>query len=163
MEDTTLITIEDIKNVTAISNNIDVEVLEPWLATSQDIYIRPLVGDALMDAMIASVASNGTGYTGLIDNYILRPLAFAAWHDSDIFLHVKTQKKGLVTQASSDSTTASDTQFSNYSQRIEGKMTFYLNKLKDYLDTSAAKILYPLYTSSEQINPQNSSSIFLGY
>jgi len=163
MEDTLLISIEDIKAVTSISDNIDVSMLEPFLATSQDMYIRPVVGDALMDAMIASVATGGTTYQSLIDNYVLKALAYSTWFSAAPFLHMKTQKKGIVLQSADDSTNISLDEWSVYSQRIENNMTFYLRRVKDYLDTAAAKALYPLYASNKQINPQNSSGIFLGY
>jgi len=163
MEDTLLITIEDIKNVTSISDNVDVSILEPFLATSQDMYIRPVVGDSLMDAMIASVASGGTQYQALIDNYILKALAYSTWFSAAPFLHFKTHKKGIVVQSSDNSTNVTPEEFSIYVQRIENNQTFYLRRLKDYLDTSAAKALYPLYATTDQINPSNSSSIFLGF
>jgi len=163
MNDTLLITIEDIKNVTSISDNVDVAQLEPFLATSQDMYLRPLVGDALMDAMLDSVASGGTGYTNLIQNFCLNALAYSTWYSAAPFMHMKTQKKGIVLQNSDNSTNVTTDEFSIYSQRVENNMTFYLRRLKTYLDTAAAKVLYPLYATTDQINPQNSSSIFLGF
>jgi len=163
MNDTVLIEINDIKQVTSISDNVDVEQLSPFLFTSQEMYIRPVVGDALMDAMVASVASGGTGYTSLINNYILYPLAYSTWYSSAPFLHMKTQKKGIVKQNSDNSDNVSLDEWTVYSQRIENNMTFYLRRLKTYLDTAAAKALYPLYCTTDQISPKNGSSIFLGF
>lgn len=160
MEDTLLITIEDIKEVTSISDNVDVEMLEPFLATSQDMHIRPVVGDALMDAMLDDVASGGTTYKTLIENYILKALAYSTWFSAAPFMHMKTQRKGIVLQNSDNSTNVTPEEFSIYIGRVEGSMTFYLRRLKDYLDNN--KTLYPLYTQSDQINPTSSSSIFLG-
>jgi len=163
MEDTLLISIEDIKNVTSISNNVDVEILEPFLATSQDMYIRPIVGDSLMDAMILSVSTGGTAYESLINNYVLKALAYSTWFSASPFMAYKSQKKGVVTQNSDNSTNLTTEEMSIYMGRIEGNMTFYLRRLKEYLDTAAAKALYPLYCTTDQINPQNSSGIFLGF
>jgi hypothetical protein len=161
MNDTTIITINDIKEVTSISNNIDVEQLEPFLMTSQDLHIRPILGDALMDAVISSVGTGGTDYTTLVENYILKALAYASWHSAAPFLHMKTQKKGIVKQNSDNSDNIDINEFGIYSERIESTMTFYLRRLKEYLDDN--KELYPLYSASSQINPSNSSSIFLGF
>ena len=161
MNDTTLITIDDIKNVTSISNNIDVELLEPYLYQAQD-YIREVVGDAMYDAMIAEVAAGtGSTYTSLIENYVMYALGFAAWFDAAPFLHIKTQRKGVVLQASDNSTNATPEEFSIYIGRIEGLMRKNLRKLKEYLDDN--KDTYSLYRTSDQINPQSSSSIFLGF
>ena len=163
MEDTVLIEISDIKNVTSISDNLDVEQLSPFLFTSQEMYVRPIVGDALMDAMVDDVATGGTAYQRLINNYILYPLSYATWFSSAPFLHMKTQKKGIVKQSADDSDNVSLDEWSVYSQRIENSMTFYLRRLKTYLDTAEAKALYPLYCTTDQINPQNGSGLFLGF
>ena len=162
MNDTTLIQIEDIKNVTSISNNIDVEMLEPFLFNAQEMYIRPVCGDAMYDAMIAEVgAGTGSTYTSLIENYVMYALAYSTWFSAAPFMHIKTQKKGIVLQNSDNSTNATMDEFSMYVQRIENTQTFYLTKLKDYLDDN--KSTYSLYATTDQINPSNSSSIFLGF
>ena len=163
MNDTLLISIQDIQNVSSISDNIQVESLEPFLSTSQDMYIRPLVGDALMDDMLADVATGGTQYQSLIDNYILRALAYATVFSYLPFGHMKIQKKGIVLQNSDNSQNVSVEEFSILSQRTESTMTYYLRRLKEYLDLPASKVLYPMYATTDQINPQNSSSIFLGF
>lgn len=161
MIDTTIINIEDIKKITSISNNIEVDMLEPFLFNSQEIYIRPLLGDAMYTAIIAEVGGTGNTYTSLIEDYIQYALAYATYFTYIPFGHIKLQKKGLVLQTSENSTSASMEEFSMYTKRVESTMTFYLAKMKDYLDDN--KITYLLYTSSDQINPQNSSSIFLGF
>ena len=163
MNDTLLISIQDIQNVSSISDNIQVESLEPFLSTSQDMYIRPLVGDALMDDMLADVATGGTQYQSLIDNYILRALAYATVFSYLPFGHMKVQKKGIVLQNSDNSQNVSVEEFSILSQRTESTMTFYLRRLKEHLDLPASKVLYPMYATTDQISPQNSSSIFLGF
>jgi len=132
MNDQTLITVEDIKNVTSISDNVDVEILEPYLYQVQD-YIKDVVGVAMMDAMLAEVAATtGSTYTSLIENYVIYALAFAAWFDAAPFMHIKTHKKGVVLQSSDSSTNVSPEEFSIYIGRIEAQMRKNLRKLKDY-------------------------------
>ena len=161
MNDTTLINIEDIKAVTSISENVDTAQLEPFLFTSSEMFIRPIVGDALMDAMVADVATGGTTYESLINNQILLPLAYATWYSASPFLAYKTHKKGVVKQNSENSENLTVDEMSIYNQRIENSMTFYLRRLTTHLNDN--KTLYPLYASADQINPKNSSSIFLGF
>ena len=162
MNDTTIITIEDIKNVTSISQNVDVEMLEPFLFNAQLMYIQPLVGQALYDAIIAEIeAGTGSTYTSLIDNYILNALSYATFFSFLPFNHLKVQKKGVLLQTSDNSTSASPEEFALLSGRVEGMMTYYLRRLKEYLDDN--KTTYTLYKTSDQISPQNSSSIFLGF
>ena len=161
MTDTTIINIEDIKNVTSISNNIDVEMLQPFLFTSQVMYIQPITGDALMSAILSDVASGGTTYETLINDYVLYALAYSTWFSSSPFLHFKTQKKGIVKQSSDNSENVSLDEFGTYASRIESMQTFYLRRMREYLD--ANKTLYPLYCNDDDITPSNSSSIFLGF
>jgi len=159
--DTTLINIEDIKTVTSISQNIDVEMLEPFLFNAQEMYIRPICGDALMDAMLVDVATGGTAYSTLINNQIIYALSYSVVHSFLPFNHIKIQKKGVLLQTSDSSTSASMDEFTMLSQRIENSQTFYLRRMKDYLDDNLT--LYPLYAKDDQITPTSSSSIFLGF
>ena len=161
MNDTTLIQISDIKNVTSISDNVDVEILEPFLFNAQAMYISPITGDALYSAMLDDVASGGTTYQTLIENFVLFALSYACWYSAAPFMHFKTHKKGVVKQSSPDSESVTMDEFGTYTQRIENTMTFYLRKLRTYLNDN--KTLYPLYCADDDITPSNSSTIFLGF
>ena len=161
MEDTVLITIDDIKQVTSISENIDTQMLEPFLFNAQEIYIRPICGDALMNAMVDDVATGGTTYSELINNYIIYALSYASWFSAAPFMAYKTEKKGIVKQSSDNSDNLDTTEMSIYLQRIENMMTFYLSRLRTYLDDNSST--YPLYCKDDDILPSNSSSIFLGF
>jgi len=153
--------IKDIQNLTSISDNIDVEILSPFLYNAQEMYIRPVCGDALMDAIIVDAETGGTTYETLIENYIFYPLAYATWFSSAPFIAYKTMRKGLVTQSSDNSQNLTTEEMSIYLGRIESTMTFYLRKLRTYLNENKAS--YPLYCNDDDITPSNSSSIFLGF
>lgn len=163
MDDTTLIQISDIQNITSISDNIEVDQLSSFLFNAQNIYVLPLVGQALYDAMIAEIiAGTGSTYTSLIENYVAYALAYATFHSFLPFGHIKVHKKGVVLQTSDNSASASPEEFALLSGRVESTMRFYLKKLKDYLDDN--KDIYTLYKSTDTAStPQNSSSIFLGF
>ena len=162
MNDTLLITIDDIKAVTSISDTIDVAMLEPFLFNAQVIYILPLIGQALYDAIITEIeGTTGSTYTTLINNFVLYALSYATFHSFLPFNHVKVQKKGVLLQTSDNSTSASPEEFALLAGRVEGMMTYYLRRLKEYLDDN--KDTYTLYATSDQQNPQNSSGIFLGF
>ena len=161
MDNTTLITINDLKDVTSISDNVDVELLKPFLFTSQEMYIRPVLGDAFMDEIINDVSTGGTSYETLINNYIVYALAYSTWFSAAPFIHMKTSKKGILKQSSDNSENVSLEEFGVYSSRIENLMTFYLKKLENYLNDN--KSIYPLYCSSDVVNHTNSSTIFLNF
>lgn len=161
MQDYTIISIEQMKELTSISENVDVELLRPFLFTAQEMYIRPLLGDSMMDDLVNDAQSGGTKYEFLIENYLYFPLAYATWHSAAPFLHYKTQKKGVVKQYSENSDNVTVEEFGIYAQRIENLMTYYLDRAKDYLEENEDS--YPLYKRDLQIGGGNSSDIFLDF
>jgi hypothetical protein len=161
MNDYVILPIEQLKTMTSISDNIDVEMLEPYLFIAQQRYIRPLVGDALMDAITADQQSGGTAYQTLVQDYLWYALAYATWNDASIFMAYKTHKKGVVKQGGDNSENLNVEEMSIYTSRIRNNMTFYLDRAKDYLNDN--KSVYPLYNSTDQRGESNSSSIFLDF
>ena len=48
-----LITTVDLKKFTAISDNMDVELLQPFLLISQQLYVAPILGTALYEDIVS--------------------------------------------------------------------------------------------------------------
>jgi len=141
METINLISVDDLKQITSISDNVDVKAIEPFIHNAQMHYLRELVGDAMYNDMVANKASGGTKYETLIQEYVLFMLGYWAWHDYTPFAHIKFQKKGLVKQTADDSTSADMDEVSMILKRIESMAVYYTQRMKDELDKGA----YPLY------------------
>lgn len=162
MNDTTIIQIDDIKEVTSISDNVDIKLLQPFLFDSQNIYLQPILGDALLTDIQDNVESGTTKYDELINDYIIYALSYSTFFSFLPFNHLKVQRKGLVKQSSDNSVNIDMDEFAMLSGRVESTQVYYLNRLRDYLDDN--KELYPLYRSECSIGIKNSSSgIFLGF
>lgn len=143
METVNLINVEDLKQISSISANADCTAIEPFIHNAQMHYLRELVGDVMYEDMLADMATGGTKYETLNQNYTLFMLGYWSWYDYTPFAHVKFQKKGLVKQTADDSTSADMDEVAMILKRIESMAVYYTNRMKDYLDANTS--LYPLY------------------
>lgn len=142
-------TIETLKEDTSISNNVDPKALLPYINPAELMHVTPIIGVALdneLKSLIEISGLTGNNLT-LVEDYIRPVSAYASWHDSSTFMHVKSTNKGLVHQTSDSSTTVDFATLKFYRQSIKDKMTFYEERLKNYLDDN--KDLFPLYRSND--------------
>lgn len=157
------ITIQDIKDYTAISSQVDEKFLSPFIETASDIYIEPVLGVSFSDELKDLIEISGvTGITGsnhtLLTKYI-RPChlwfcTFSALH----FLDKKIKNGGIVRSAAADSTNLTETEFADFQQDVKDKAFFYKDRLKKYLDDNTS--LFPSYGNCSSSG--NSIGIYLG-
>ena len=160
--ESTIVTTTDLKNFTSIGDNVDPELLFPFLLIAQQLYVQSVLGDALYNDIISRYDNEWlTGDTQtLYENYIVPAVAYSAWYCSAPFINYKTQRSGISTTTSDVMTPVSPEEFNIYSQRVRNFMDYYLKRLEDYL--IANKTTFPLYC--EQDTPsQGGGQIFLGY
>lgn len=164
--ESTLITTVDLKKLTAISQNMDVELLEPHLLIAQQLYLAPLLGDALYTDILSRFDSQ-TGLTGasltLYNEYIIPALAYSAWFCAAPFLHFKTQRQGVGVQTSDTQTPVTVEELSIYVARVENLMSYYLNRVTTYL-VKDNYVSFPLFRSDDTPKSTNKgSSLFLNF
>ncbi len=164
--ETVLITTDDLKKLTAISQNMDVELLAPHLLIAQQLYVAPLLGDALYTDILDRF-DGVTGLTGasltLYNDYIVPALAYSAWFCAAPFLHFKTQRQGIGTQTSDNQVPVTPEELSLYINRVENLMNYYLNRVTDFL-VKDNYVNYPLYRSEDTPKSTNKgSSLFLNF
>jgi hypothetical protein len=164
--ESTLITTVDLKKLTAISQNMDVALLEPHLLIAQQLYLEPVLGTALYTDIINKFDSV-TGLTGasltLYNDYIVPALAYASWFCAAPFLHFKTQRQGVGVQTSDSQTPVTVEELSLYVARIENLMNYYLNRITNYL-VEDNYVNFPLFRSDDTPKLTNKgSSLFLNF
>lgn len=163
--DSTLITTNKLKEFTSISDNIDVNLLQPHLLIAQQLYIQPILGDALYTSILAQFDNqtlSGDTLT-LYDEYITPAIGFSAWFSAAPFLLYKTQRQGIQTQNGDNSTPLTSDEFSLYSARVENFKNFYCDRLLKYLEDNYDK--FPLFrnsSTSDNVN-HNVGGIYLNY
>lgn len=163
MENELMMSVEDLKQITSISDNVDVEQLKPFIYNAQILFLKPVLSISLYDDILLSLSTGNTKYDVLLQSYVYPALAYYAWHNSAIFQLVKTTKKGLVKQSSDSSETIEMDEFAAYNKSIESMAVAYTNLLRDYLEDN--KTLYPLYRGAGESvgDVKSSSSIYLGF
>ena len=160
--ESTIVTVNDLKNFSSIGANVDPELLYPHLLIAQQLYLQPVLGDALYDDIVSRFDNNWlTGNTQtLYEQYIIPALAYSSWYSVAPFLNYKTQRAGLQTTASPDSTPLTPEEMTTYLGKVNNFKDFYLSRLEKYLVTN--KTLFPLFRQND-VRESNGSSIYLGY
>jgi hypothetical protein len=166
--ESTIITTEQLKLLTSLSNNIDVELLMPHLLIAQQLYLAPILGDALYADICSRYDNNQlTGDTlTLYNDYITPAVGFAAWFSAAPFLAYKTTRAGIQTQSASDGANVAviPEELSLYIARVENLKNFYCDRLNKYLiDDDGVK--FPLFRSDDDtpVETNKGGSLYLGY
>jgi len=138
-----LISEKKIKDQSLIQLNVESKVLSRTILDSQNIYLRPILGETLFDSVLNEVylTSTDSSHTmdadikTLLEDYIQPYLCHAVLQDVVINLHYKITNKGVLqfndTQATS--VQASDLEyFKNYlNNRTSSYKSVLINYIKD--------------------------------
>lgn len=163
MNDITLLTVDDIKEITSISKNISPETLSPYILIAEEYFVYEVLGEGLTNELKTQLTGNtltGLNQT-LLQTYIKPLAAYGSWLEGSPFIHMKTVQKGIVKQSSDNSINVDMDEFTAYRQHIKDKVMFFQDRMKDYLERN--KTSYPLYsTTCSTGNNYNSTGIYLG-
>ena len=145
---TTYLTVDELKDYTPISANVDVTLLENWINVAEEMHInQSVLGTALNTALKTELEATGTlsGNNYTLLEYIQNASAWLTYYESIGFLRVKTANKGLTMQSSQNSDTVGTDDYKIFKQEIWDKCQYYRNRLIDYLNNN--HLLFPLYRS----------------
>lgn len=165
--ESTIITAVQLKQLTSLSQNIDVELLNPHLLISQQLYVAPILGTALYDDIVNRYDNQtltGDSLT-LYEEYLVPAIGFSAWYSSAPFLAYKTTRAGIQTQSASDGANIAVTpeEFSLYMTRVMNFKDFYCKRLNDYL-INDNYVKFPLFRSDDTpIQNSKGGSLYLGF
>jgi hypothetical protein len=160
--ESTIVTVNDLKNFSSIGENVDPDLLYPHLLIAQQLYVQPVLGDALYNDIVSRFDNNQlTGDTQVLyEQYIIPAVAYSSWYSVSPFLNYRTQRAGITTTSSDVLTPVTPEELTIYMGRVENFKQFYLDRLEKYLVTNAT--LFPLFRQND-VKEMNGSSIFLGY
>ena len=149
MLQTTYLTVDELKDYTPISANVDITSLENWIPVSESMHIVSILGTALDTALKAELEANGTltGNNYTLLTYIWNASAWYCFYEASTFLRTKAVNKGITQQFSDNSNVAPMEDFKDYKQSILDKAMFYRNALIDYLTLNAST--FPLWRSDD--------------
>lgn len=144
---TRFITVDDLKNVTAIQKNVQADLLEPFIDIAQPLYILRILGTAQYDNLTGDIDTNGL--TGLsasnqaLLTQIRLPLAYATFYEALPFIWASISNKGITIKHSENSEPASEKEMKNLRISINNWMEFYIAEFKRWLRNNRDN--YPLW------------------
>jgi hypothetical protein len=163
MIDVQYLSVEDLKEITSISNNIDPSFLQPYIKSSENMFVVPVLGTALDTELKSAITGNTLSdlQNNLINFYIKPYSAYSSFLMAVPFLAFKATNKGIVRQNSDNSEIPTVEDINYYKQSIKDIQTFYKTALQDYLNENAT--LFPNYRADcEAPLTNNSNGIYLG-
>lgn len=153
---TTILTVDRLKENTNISNAVDIKQLTPYISIVEEFHLIPIIGDEMYSKIIYNIEENTLEgeLEELVNKYIIPFVSFYTWYEASTFLYIKTENKGLVKKFSDNSNSLDSYDFKMYRQSILDKAIMYKSLLQNKLRKD--NITNPKKSS-------NSSGIFLGF
>ncbi len=156
MTTTFLISEAKIRAFTDINNMVDSDLLKNNIRTAQDYYLQSIIGTLLYQKLLSDVDSNSlTGaYKTLVDDYIQDYLLYATYYESLESIYLRPRNNGLLRPNGGENSDPADKDlYLMKRQSIENKMTYYGEKLTDYIIEEEAS--YPELNESNKLYEQN--------
>lgn len=161
-----LITPEELKTNGFINSNIDVEYIIPAIEESQDVFLREILGDSLLNKLIElnEAEQLSEKYEELVESYVKHYLKYKTLGILVMNVNFKVRNAGLIQQFGNEMNSVGMEETKYYSNWVESKVEFYENRLTAFLQKN--RKFFPEYNSCcEQITSPSEgtySSIYLG-
>jgi hypothetical protein len=161
---TNILTVDKMKELTAISQAVDVNLLTPFINIAEEFYVKPVLTDDFYDSIVDDI-EEGTlsGDTlSLVNTYVIPLCAYYSWYEGLPMLYIRVEAKGLVKKFSDNSNSIDSNDFKLLRQSILDKCVMLKTRLEKYLYENRSK--FPLYANScEPMGRTNSSGFFLKF
>lgn len=167
-----LLSVDILKDRTAVHGNIDEKLIFPEIKAAQDMYIHPILGTALYDKIVTDINVSGTTtgyYKTLLDNYIIDALLYYVLSELPDALSYQFWNKGVVRKQGDNTELPSMSELVDISNKYRNRAEWYGERLTRYLKATASTTILPEYLSpgqtSDTIVPENSAftmPIYLG-
>lgn len=158
------ITTQYLKDNTVINDNLDSELLEPFIVQSQDKYIEPILGTDLYNKLKSDITGSSVSgvYKTLLDEYVQKTLIHWALYEAMPFLNYKLTNKAVSKKDSDNSEPADLDEVKYLRQGIRDTAEYFSQRITDYLCANSTS--FPEYTSNNDLDDirPNSTSYFSG-
>lgn len=166
-----IVSVETLKEVTSIHDNIDPKLIKSWIKVAQDLDIKPLLGTALYNKIVSDIQSSSLSgaYKTLVDDYLTDTLCWYTMKRLPMQISYQFWNKGVL-RSSSQSTEIPPledliTMGNDYSNIAES----YADMTRRYLKQNAADS-FPEYLNPgdgcDTVHPEDTpftSPFFLDY
>lgn len=144
-----MISVQMLKDRTAVHDNIDEKLVFPEIKAAQDMFILPLCGSALFNKLLTDINANTlTGnYKVLVDDYIIDTLANYVISELPLGLTYQFWNKGVAQKTTDSSVTPSMSDLFSVAAKYKRRAEEYAQRMRLYLRENAPT-MFPEY-----INP----------
>jgi hypothetical protein len=170
MLNTLFITEDLLKSATGIEENVDPNILYPYVLQAQDLYVQQTLGTKLykhMKQLVNDLLINGTpipsDYKTLLDEYIAPMVVHYTYFLALPHIKYRTSNKGLLSGTSevADSVSLEELQF--ILNKIHDTAKFYNERLRDFLKAYQENYPeYQSYTYKDGMAPKRGTSYYTG-
>jgi hypothetical protein len=139
---------QKLKETTAITNNVDVEFLLPYLKIAQRKYLETALGTDLYEKLQAdiSAASLAGNYLILVDDYISDALCHFAFYEAIPYMHYKVMNKAIMLKNSDNASPISREELQDLRNDVLDTAEWYIKRLVDYICNNTS--LFPEYNTN---------------
>lgn len=159
-----MISVNDLKELTPLSLNIEDKIIEGCIIDAQDVDLQPILGTDLYNKLKTDIKSASiTGnYKTLLENFVVPCLIKYSLRRSLLYIWIKLKNKSVVQDNSDNSTPVDSETFDRLRTDTLNDAEFYSNRLKDYLCFNSSD--FPEYSTNtnEDLSPNKSDSYFCG-
>jgi hypothetical protein len=165
------ISVNTIKERTAVHTNLDDKLINPEILTSQDMYILPALGTALYERLQDGIQNNNltATETNLLDVYITPTLVYYVMSELPMGLSYQFYNKGMIRKSGEGQENPSAAEMIDVADRYKARAEFYKQRLVKYLMEKSGQNLFPEYNNPgstyDTIVPERqayTTSIWLG-
>jgi len=161
------ITRNDIIKNSPLQGALDADALLPFMRTSQDKYIKNLLGTVLFDYLQQEIVT-GNPFTGyyqeLMDDYVKPTMIWYACVEYIPFSSIQFKSNGAVKQTSEQGSAPDKTEIDYLLQKAQANADYYALRMQNYLISYSQNI--PQYLESvgnqTQIYPDQTNQYFQG-
>ena len=151
-----------LKETTAITNNVDMEFLLPYLKIAQRKYIETALGTDLYEVtqgyITAGTLSSNANYKTLVNDYISDALCHYAFYEALPYMHYKFMNKSIVTKSSDNGQPISRDELQDIKHDTKDTAEWYGKRMVDYICNNTS--LFPEYSTNTGADISPSKSVY---
>tara|TARA_R100000664_G_C2720215_1_gene113935 strand:+ start:197 stop:772 length:576 start_codon:yes stop_codon:yes gene_type:complete len=147
-----LISEQKLKDSTAIAQNLDTEILLPYVRQAQKLYVESKLGTKLTDKL-KDLVKNGTlgnvgneNYKTLVDDYIGDMLPNWAFYHAVPFLRFKVENGNIYSKTSETGNSLTTEESQHLREEIRNTSEYYTERMIDYVRQNIS--FFPEYNTN---------------